>query len=93
MSQTTLIIPFLSADHAIEIRKSPCGSDGKRRSESFMNDGSMRVVTIWREPNGETCFDAHQTTPGDCAHWLNPDDAYTSIQRRDGRTGLWNVIR
>lgn len=91
-SHTALIIPFLSADHAIEIRKLEL-PDGKRRSESHMNDGSMRIVIIWRTPDGETQFDAHQSTPGGCAQWLNSDDAYTSIQRRDPETGLWNLIR
>lgn len=87
-----LIIPFLSAEHAVEIRSLQL-PDGKRRNESFMNDGSMRVVIIWRTPDGETQFDAHQSAPGACANWLNADTDYASIQRRDCRTGDWCVIR
>lgn len=88
-SKTTLIIPTLSADHAVEIRKAVL-PDGKVRTEALMNNGARRVTFTWRE-NGVTNFTAtdHPLIDG----WLDADDGYLSIVRRNPRTGDWDSIR
>lgn len=86
---TTLIIPTLTAAHAVEIRKLLL-PNGQRQTESLMNDGTRRLIHTWRDAHGETQFDARDVAED---AWLHPEADYLSIDRRNPRTGDWDRIR
>lgn len=85
---SALLIPALTADHAVEIRRLTLPG-GRRRTESLMNDGTRRLIHTW-QVNGETQFDAQDVT-GDA--WLNPDADYERIERRNPADCGWDIVR